>query len=419
MVSWCRGYRLKSREAGVTRFLSLALVVVIISACGARPPANTLLLSGVIEATQASVVAEVGGRVVGITADEGDTVEKDQALVQLDDATSQVQIKQAQAAVRAAEATLAQVKAGARSEEIAAAQAALVQAQAERDGAAAAYKDALTILHNPQQITAQLDAARTAAQLAEQNVAVAQSKLAEARWWREFHDDDKGQRHSLDDKIAIAQHDLEAAQAQLDGAKAQVTALATMRNAPLMLNSQVNQALGAFSMTLASVPVAEAALAELRAGPTAEEVALAEARLHQAQAQLQLAQAQLGRTCLRAPLAGIIAARSAHVGEMVQPGIALMTIMNLDQVNLTLYVPEAQLPRVRLGAPVQVNVDAYPGQTFTGEVISIAHQAQFAARDTQAREDRANLVFAVKARMPNAHHRLKPGMTADATILLQ
>lgn len=397
----------------------LALVVVLTAGCQASNGSGTLMLNGVIEATQATVVAEVGGRVVEIAADEGDSVEIDQALVKLDDAVFQVQVKQAQAALGAAEANLAQVKAGARSEQIAAARAALAQAQAERDGAALAYKDTAAIRDNPQQLLAQIDAARTGVKLAEQNVAVMQSSLGEAQWWREFQDDTKGLKYSLNKKVGIAQRELEAAQAQLEGAKAQLAALEAMRRAPVTLNAQVSAALSGYSMTLASVPVAQATLAELLAGPMPQEVALAEAQVHQAQAGLKLAQAYLNRTTVRAPMTGIVASRSARVGETVQAGAALMTVMNLDQVDLVIYVPQVELPRVQLGTPVQVKVDAYPGQVFTGQVVSIARQAQFSSRDTQAREDRANMVFAVKVRLMNADHRLKAGMTADATIVLQ
>ncbi len=394
----------------------LICMMVLLSACQSNRDINTLRFSGVIEGTQAAVVTEMGGRVIELAADEGAAVQSGQVLARLDDAALQVQVKQAQAAVRAAEANLAQVKAGARSEEIAAFQAALTQAQAERDGAAAAYKNTETMLKNPQQLLAQIDAARAAAKLAEQNVAVAKSKLAEARWWRDFYDDDKGRRKSLDKQIAIAQSNLDAAQAQLDGANAQVNALQAMRRAPVTLQAQVNSALSGYSLTVASVIVASAVLAELKAGPTPEEIALAQAQLHQAQAQLELAQAYQSRAELRAPLTGLVASRSVHAGETIQPGALLMTVSNLDEVTLVVYVPQTQLPRVRIGAPAQVFVDAYPGQTFAGQVTLIARQAQFASRDIQEQADRANVVFAVKVRLSNADHRLKAGMNADAVI---
>jgi multidrug resistance efflux pump len=411
------GWQCASRSTYLNLRILFVCIVVAVSACqSSENDSNRLRLNGVIEATQATVVAEVEGRVVEIAADEGDAVQAGQTLVRLDDIALQVQVKQAQAAVHAAEANLALVKAGVRSEEVAAAQATLLQAQAERDGAAQAYQDADVILHNPQQLLAQIDSARTSAKLASENVAVAQAKLAEARWWREFYDDDKGQRKSLDKRIAIAQGELDAAQAQWDGATAQVKALEAIRLAPVTLRAQVNSAQSAYSMTVSSITVAETELAELKAGPSPEEIALAEAQLHQAQAQLKLAQAYASRAVVQAPLTGVVLSRSAHVGETVQPGAALMSVADLDQVTLVVYVPQTQLPHVQLGTPVQVYVDAYPGQMFEGRIVFIAGQAQFTARDTQERQERANVVFAVKVRLPNADHRLRAGMAADAVI---
>jgi len=64
-----------------------------------------------------------------------------------------------------------------------------------------------------------------------------------------------------------------------------------------------------------------------------------------------------------------------------------------------------------------VNVDAYPGQVFEGTVGYISPRAEFTPKNVQTQEERVNLVFAVKIRLDNADHRLKPGMPADAEIL--
>ena len=111
--------------------------------------------------------------------------------------------------------------------------------------------------------------------------------------------------------------------------------------------------------------------------------------------------------------------RSAHVGETVQPGAPLLSIVNLDTVDMIVYVPQAELPRVKIGAPVKVYADAYPNEIFAGAVASLAQQAQFSPRDTQTKDDRTNIVFAVKVHIPNGDGRLKAGMTADAEIELK
>lgn len=400
----------------VSRSLLLAACLLLLVACQATSKPDELRYSGVIEATQVKVVAELGGKIVELGVDQGDAVQAGQVLVRLDDATLQAQVKQAQAAVSAAQANLAQVEAGARKEDISVAEAALKQAQAERDGAQQSVQAATRLLNHPQQLNAQIDAARAGVKQVEQAVTIADTKLKEARWWREFYDSDPGRHASLDKQIGIAQSTLEAAQAQLDGASAQLQALEAMRAAPVTLRAQVNSAQGGYSMTVAAVGVAQAALAETRAGAAPEEIALAQAQLHQAQAQLKLTQAVLARSAVRAPLSGVVLSRSARAGEMAQPGSALMTLANLDQVDLVIYVPQMDLPRVQVGATVHVQVDAYPGQVFTGQVGSIASQAQFTPRDTQAKDDRDKVVFAVKVRLPNADHRLKAGMNGDAVM---
>ena len=172
-------------------------------------------------------------------------------------------------------------------------------------------------------------------------------------------------------------------------------------------------------MTIASEAVAAANVIEVRAGPTPEQIALAEAKVQQAQAALELARAYQSRAQIVAPLTGLVAQRSGHVGETAQSGASLLSIVNIDTLDMIIYVPQAQLPRVQIGAPVKVYVDAYPNEVFTGEVVNIAQQAQFSSRDTQNKEDRASVVFAVKVRLDNADGRLKSGMTADAELELE
>ena len=400
--------------------LRILVTLLLVTACQATNGAtNANRFSGVIEGTKVNVVTEIGGRITDLAVDQGDTVTAGQPIVTLDEAALLAQVKQAQAALSAAEANLAQVKAGSRQEAIEAAAAAVQQAEAEQAGAAMTLSNTLKLRDNPQQLDAQLDAARSGVKLAEQGVSVAQTKLAEARYWRDFYDNDNGKHETLDKQIGIAQKNLEAAQAQLKGAKAQLAALQAMRSNPIGLQAQVNQASSAYSLTVASAAVAAANLADLKAGPTPEDIAVAEAKVQQAQAQLKLAQAYQSRAQVVAPLTGLVTERSAHVGETVQPGAPLLSIVNLDSVDMIVYVPQAQLPRVKIGSPVKVYADAYPNEVFTGEVASIAQQAQFSPRDTQTKDDRTNIVFAVKVRLPNDDGRLKAGMTADAEIELQ
>jgi len=137
--------------------------------------------SGFIEAEEVAIAAEVGGRIVEILADEGEEVEEGQVLIKLDTSLLEAQIAQARAALEAARANLALVEAGARPEEIRKAEAELARAQAACDGAYRAWQDALALRDNPQELEAQIDAARTELEVAEHRLkqAIANKDAAE------------------------------------------------------------------------------------------------------------------------------------------------------------------------------------------------------------------------------------------------
>jgi HlyD family secretion protein len=113
---------------------------------------------------------------------------------------------------------------------------------------------------------------------------------------------------------------------------------------------------------------------------------------------------------------GVVTSRSVQAGETATAGMPLLTIANLDEVKLVIYVPETRVGQVSLGERVEVRVDSFPGRVFVGEVANIAGEAEFTPRNVQTQEERVNLVFAVKVSIPNPSQELKLGMPADATI---
>jgi HlyD family secretion protein len=126
-----------------------------------------LRASGTIEAEQVLITSEIAGRVLSLAVNEGQEVAKGDRLAQIDTALLNAQLEQARAAVATAEANLALLKAGARPEELAAAEAAVAQAQALRNGAAQSVEHAAQIVANPQELEvqiAQAENARNAAQ---------------------------------------------------------------------------------------------------------------------------------------------------------------------------------------------------------------------------------------------------------------
>jgi len=125
---------------------------------------------------------------------------------------------------------------------------------------------------------------------------------------------------------------------------------------------------------------------------------------------------QLEKTVLRAPISGIVLFRNVEPGEIAAPGSTVMVIGPLEEVKLVVYVPEDRYGEVQLGQEVEVSVDSYPGQVFTGTVTQIADQAEFTPRNVQTVEGRLSTVYAITIRLANPELKLKPGMPADVTF---
>jgi multidrug resistance efflux pump len=416
-----------------------------------------------LEAARAELAkAQAGARPEEIAAAQGAVAE----------ARSGVSVAQGQLAAAEAESKAAQAQQLAAKAAKANAEALVKAAQAEVDGAKAQLVAAQSRIV---QTEASLAQARTldpmpgivAAQVALERATIAlddtqdeYDKALDRPW------EDQAIRDAWAKRLKQAQLDYQLAQAQLDGArkaeqahtfglealaeqvdeaKAQVpqagvegaeARLAQAQAGVEAADVQVTQAQSGVEVAQAAVTIAkagiktaqsrldqaQAALDLLKAGVRQQDISLleanvaqAEALLSNAKAGLQVLDAQLARLTLVAPVGGIVLERTVHAGELAASGAPLLTIADLDEVTLTVYVPEADLGQVSLGQEVEVTVDAYD-DVFGGVVSHIASQAEFTPKNVQTQEERVHMVFAVKIRLENAGHRLKPGMPADAAF---
>jgi HlyD family secretion protein len=132
--------------------------------------------------------------------------------------------------------------------------------------------------------------------------------------------------------------------------------------------------------------------------------------------------AQVGERIARSrvvnPQAGTVLTTYARAGEVVQPGQPLYKIADLDTLVLRAYVTGGQLASVRLGQRVQVRVDDAGGglRAIPGTVTWVSPTAEFTPTPVQTRDERTELVYAVKIRVPNPDGALKIGMPADVTL---
>jgi HlyD family secretion protein len=167
------------------------------------------------------------------------------------------------------------------------------------------------------------------------------------------------------------------------------------------------------ALAQARVESAEAVLALAQSDTIQEQLAVALAQLDAAQAALSVIQIQLDKLVLTAPVDGIVLYRSVEAGEVVMPGRSAITIGNLDDLTITVYVPEDRYGQIRLGDQAVILIDSFPREGFTGTVIRIADQAEYTPRNVQTAEGRSTTVFAVDLSVDDPSGKLKPGMPAD------
>jgi HlyD family secretion protein len=101
---------------------------------------------------------------------------------------------------------------------------------------------------------------------------------------------------------------------------------------------------------------------------------------------------------------------------MALPAAPLLSLANLSDLRITIYLPEDRYGEVNLGDQVEVTVDSFPGERFSAEVIQIADEAEFTPRNVQTAEGRKTTVFAIQLAVQNLDGKLKPGMPADVTF---
>jgi membrane fusion protein (multidrug efflux system) len=178
----------------------------------------------------------------------------------------------------------------------------------------------------------------------------------------------------------------------------------------------------------AKIAQAEANLRNAQTGP--RQVQVTEARANSAQssqaksqAELQQAELNLQYTKIVAPVHGIVGHRTAEVGQYVQPGQALMSVVDIDNIWVTANFKETQLRYMKVGQPAEVKVDA-TGRTYKGKVLDIggASGARFSLFPPEnATGNYVKVVQRIPVRIvldpgENKDHLLRPGMSVEPTV---
>ncbi len=143
------------------------------------------------------------------------------------------------------------------------------------------------------------------------------------------------------------------------------------------------------------------------------------ANVEQLRASLELTEIRLGFADLAAPLNGFVLVKSALPGEVVQIGAPVFTAIDLNNIWVTGYINENDLGRVKLNQKAYIKTDSYRDKKYNGWVSFISAQAEFTPKYIQTTEERVKYVYRIKVRADNSSLDLKPGMPADAYIVIE
>ena len=399
---------------------------------------NELKASGIISATEINIASQIGGTVVSVDVNEGSQVKKGDVLFQLDDALLQAQRDQASAAVTVAEKAVN----SARIQYDIAVNNARLQDQQNRINSwnipqPEEFDLPVWYFDKEEKINSaksEVDAAAADLDIEKENLKKvlannssrdflsAEKRLADAQAAFLIADQVLTQANDAQDKEDISNYanDLyDTAKTELSSAQTDYNRLLTTQAATEVLEARARVRVAQERMDRAVdyLTSLESGDQSLMVQAADSGVQQAEAVLAQAQAALALIDIQMEKTIISSPTDGIVLTRNLEEGEMLVPGSVALTIGQLDEVSLTVYIPETEYGKIKLGDTVSITVDSFPGENFSGSVTYISDQAEFTPRNVQTVDGRKTTVYAVKITVPNTNLELKPGMPADVIFI--
>jgi len=354
--------RRRARAALIAVILAatlIALSVKVLPRLFHKPPQDVIVASGRIEGREVTLAPkEIQGRLKSLWVDEGYTVKKGQLLAELESDQVEAQLATAQANVANLDAQIQQAT--------------------------------VDVSYTTKNTSAALSAAEAAVSSVQAHLAHSRAVLAdtsaEYQRARDLYDGGVISKSALD----LATMNYQTSQADVEASE-----------------KDLSQAEANLKVAQAAKDTVDLKVQALRA--------LRESR-HAAVAQLAVAQANLAERNIYSPTDGTILARPVEVGDVVVPGSPIFVMVDMSRLYVKVYIPEPDIPKIKLGDEAEVNVDAFPGRKFAARVTKVYEQAEFTPKNVETKEERVKLVFGVELTFVNPEGLLKPGMPADAAI---
>lgn len=437
----------------IVALVVIGTIIYFVVRSSNRDESGQLKASGTIESVTVNISPEMAGKVKDVLVEEGQTVGKGDPLLSLDGSllTAQRAVASAQAdSANAALNTAAAAYAAAQQQYDATLNNALAQEQSTRTNVWRAtnpseFDQPIWYFSKAERITAaqsEVDASLAALQSAQQNLdnvlqsagnsqfLTLEATLSQARVAfqnaKAVYDKTSSASNSQDLRDA-AQIVLDDAELALDEAQTAYDDALSTDGATDVLEARakvvITQEIYDTSVdNLRSLQTGADSQLVITASKTLEQskaaMEQAQAAVNTAQANLDLIDTQIAKLTIYAPMDGIILTRNVEPGEFVQPGAVTLTLADLGNLTITVYVPETRLNEIKLGQGASVTIDVASGESpvFTAEIIHIADQAEFTPRNVQTVEGRSSTVYAVKLKVTDPDGKLKIGMPADVVF---
>lgn len=338
---------MKKKLAVIVVVLTLISLSVFLGNRYLNRPAAIITYSGTIEGTDLPVQPEVGGKIIELTVQEGQTIKVGDIVAKLEDSQAKISLDTAKAQQTQAQAKLDDLLGGARAEEIRRLKGMLAQANATATGLALNVK---------------------------------------------FEENNLTEDQKLLDDHAMSQQLVDAQRNKRDTVKAQ------------------------YQGALANVNAVQASIDQAQAGNTQPTIKAQQAAVDITSQAVKAAELTLSKLTIKSPASGQVIYKHVELGQVVNPGTTLVTIVDTNDLWIKIFIPEAKLNQVKVGGTISIAVDSYPDKTFKGQIIYVSNQAEFTPKNVQTKEERTTTVYVVKISITEGKDQLKAGMPADVTL---
>lgn len=365
-------------------------------------PGEPLRVSGRIEGYETDIGAKVAGRIEAVAVREGDQVRKGQVIVQLDDEQIEAQLKGATARLVSTQQQELQARLQINLLETQIQEQALNLEQAQGDAKGRIFQAESSVAASAAQFNqaeAQLQQAKSELKLAQTNRDRFAKLVADGAVTQQQFDQAQTTFETAQSTVRSRQASVDSFRKLVDSAQGQLVQAQTTALNPSIRNTQ---------------------MAGLRTqlAQTRLKLAAAQAEVVNAKAAQQETQTKIADLNIISPIDGVVTTRSVEPGVVVTTGKTLLTVINPNTVYLRGYIPEGDIGKVRVGQQAKVFLDSAPDKPLSARISAIDTQASFTPENIYFREDRVKQVFGVKISLDNPDGFAKPGMPADAEIVL-